>query len=225
MSYTSDSQIADYTFANEHGIKRREIVASVIDALEIDTSAGQYDGSKARTVSLQFPNDIKKGSDRMVTQTLIEKNTLAHVLIPQGSRIISTVVTVNGAAVLDSKLAVVLGKSCPSVKGKDQKKALAGCIAGPSAPVTGDLLNLHKVISYTPTLGKDNVSTLNEIYSADAQAQGEDDVVIPTYTALDASASVGEPRSLYICGTVVDGTLAASDLSVNVTYVLPASEL
>lgn len=222
MSYSSDSQIADFTFANEHGIKRREGVFSVIDVLEVDSSAGQYDGSKVRTVSLQLPNDIKKGSDRMQTQTLIEKNTLAHVLIPQGSRLVDVTVAVQGSAVLDSKFSLVLGKSCPSVKGKDQKKALASSIAGPAAPVTGDLLNLHKVISFKPILGKENVAALNEIYSADASTQGEDDVVIPSYAVLDNTTSVGEPRSFYICSTIVDGSASASDLSVVVSYVLPA---
>jgi hypothetical protein len=224
MSFTSENPIADYTFANEHGIKRREGVFSVIDVLDIDTSAGQYDGSRARTVCLALPNDIKKGSERMITQTLIEKNTLAHVLMPSGSRIVDTTVAVQGSAVLDPALQIVIGKSCPSVKGKEQKKALAGSIAGPTSPITGDLLNVHKVISFKPALGKGNVESLNEIYDADADNQGEDKKTVASYAILDNGVTVGEPRSVYICATVVAGNVNASDLTFTVTFIPPACE-
>lgn len=181
MSFSSESQIADYTFANEHGIKRREGVFSVVDALEVDTSAGQYDGAKTVTVSLKFPTDVTKGSERMKTQTLIRPSTFAHELIPGGSRIVNYSVAVNGNAVLDSKLALYLGFSCPAIKGKEGKKALASRISGPQTPLTGDFLNYHKVASYPALLNKDCVVPLNKIYADDAETQGEDPVALPDY--------------------------------------------
>jgi hypothetical protein len=219
--YNHDGQVADFIFANETGTRRREVVASEISALNVDTSAGQQIGSKVRTVSFQFPAPIRTKNDRNTTNTLVNKDTLSHILLPAGVRLTNVVAVANAGASVDNKLKIALGRSCPLIKNKENKIALAGSLVSFKAPLSGEILSVHRSQEIPAALNGVAAAELVAIYNADAEAEGEELINISGYEAVQGF--VGEPRPFYLCATVLEGTISdVKDISINVTYVLPA---
>lgn len=220
MFAQGENEVPPFTFANRFGIIRKEVVASTVDALQVDCGDGQHDGSRVTTVCLRFPSNVEKPGDRGVAQTLIDPNSQAHVLIPQGSRITECIVSANGQ--VDKNLKLVLGRFCSDVKNIDCKRALAESFVPFKTPISGQILNTHKTISFSGRLNKDNVEVLNRIYNDDAKSQGEQEFNAPSYECLNGCANVGEPKQVYIAGTVMEGNLDCQSLSVLVSYITPS---
>lgn len=204
--------LAPNTLANDMGFIRDDIVAAHIDALGIDLSAGQADGSKRKVVVLQLQNDITP-KDKLLTQTLVDSNG-STLLIPSGSTIEEVIVCKNPSASLPDDLVMVLGYLCNDLASLEAKKLLAGRIASTEEPITGRLLNKHKMIKICQRLTKAKLEAENALYAADAASQGLPVETEVNYGVVADGVCVGEAKDLYPCSTIINGVVAKKALSI-----------
>jgi hypothetical protein len=115
---------APFTYANELGIIRKEIVASTIDTVRIDQYAGQPNGCKLHTRILRAPNNVTGPKQRLMTQSLLDTETGNPLEIPAGATIRQVKACRIGDELLDNNLAILVGYICQEVSGKDAKKVI-----------------------------------------------------------------------------------------------------
>jgi hypothetical protein len=227
-------QVPSFTYANELGFIRKEYVASTIDALRVETHAGQPNGKfsiiqlsntvgcKVVSKVMKAPNSVTGPKQRLITQSLLDIETGNPVEIPAGSTIEVVKVCKSSGATLDDNLSFLLGYLCSEVSGKDAKKSLASRICPADNQVTGRVLNRHHVISFPQKLLSDDLKAQETLYDNDAQAAGEESQGEVGYGCVSKNVYVGESKSLFPSITVTDGTLDNADLVFCLSYCPPA---
>lgn len=194
--------LAPFTLANDMGFIREDIVSAHIDTLGIEVNSGQFDSCRQKTASLQFQNDITV-KDKLLTQSLVDANGSA-LLIPAGAIVHEVIVQKTQSYPLPDELVLVVGYLCNDLVSVEAKKSLAGRIASSEEPITGRLLNKHKVLRINQKLDRTKTEELSSVLASDAAAQGLGSEPEVNYGILKEGC-VGEPKNIYPCCTVIDG--------------------
>jgi len=217
---SSSTVLSNFYLANELGIIRQEGVFSNVDALTVDTSAGQPNGAQSVTVVLEIASDVTSTST-LTTSSFINPITNTYLTIPAGSVITKYVVSQSDSVTLNPALELVLGFMVTEVTNTTYQQDLAGRVASSAEPITGPLLTRHQTIGFDQHIYATQNTAANTIYDATETSLG---ITVPTinYGVLTGNTYVGERLPIIPCYTVTAGTLNQADLSVVIVYSPPA---
>lgn len=226
-----DDHVAPYTYANFFGMRRKGAVLGHVDALAVHVSPDAPSASRVRTVNLELPVDVLRSNQRVygVPLPLVDAVTKQPLVVRAGS-VIRELAVHAAAPELGPDVAFVLGAMNDDLATEEAQQAAAQRWASVDAPVTGPLLNRHRVLLIDGQLDPERLSGVLDTYEhGDAAGDG--------YEAPDAAAaaacsydclthpgmSVGEPRDVYPVLTPLSGDLPRGHLSISMTIVPPAT--